>query len=196
MSGDKRCDPAGPVTLGNLLDFRQRWPHLTPFRECLCNGEVVEVVSFPWPDGDTAAVNVRMVSGDCTTMQTVQADETAALSEEMRAFRLEVAAQVAYLKDHPAEVSEMLCCKCDARIGDHEYVVNADGILTHWRCNLFEQARFGPHPANGREPAYESDYAAAAEAAQEKQPCDRFGDKCIRPDGTVDIDALVKDLLR
>ena len=40
----------------------------------------------------------------------------------------------AYLQDNPAKASKCFCVTCHYRIGDSEYIVDAEGIVKHWDC--------------------------------------------------------------
>lgn len=60
------------VNTFSLVAFRARWPW-KPYQLVMLEGQTVEVISFPWPNGDGAAVNVRTTPGDPTTMKTVDA---------------------------------------------------------------------------------------------------------------------------
>lgn len=58
--------------MDDILEFRRRFP-FRPFERLSLDGVEVEAVSYPWPHGGGAMINVRMVPGDPTTMETVDA---------------------------------------------------------------------------------------------------------------------------
>jgi hypothetical protein len=57
----------------NLLEFRSKWP-IKPFDLVEYRGEEWEAISFPWPSGGGAGINIRR-PGDPTTMFEVDAAE-------------------------------------------------------------------------------------------------------------------------
>jgi hypothetical protein len=58
----------------SLHEFRERYP-FAPYRLAVLDGaSVVQVISYPWPNGDSAAIHVRLNIGDPTSITTVMVD--------------------------------------------------------------------------------------------------------------------------
>ena len=57
------------VRVESLLDFRKRFP-IKPYDVVLYEGRKMEAISFPWPNGDGASINIRE-AGDPSTLITI-----------------------------------------------------------------------------------------------------------------------------
>lgn len=63
----------------DLAVFRKRYPGLQPNARVMHNGQEREAISYPWPHGTGALINLR-TPGDPTTMYEADADEVTRLA--------------------------------------------------------------------------------------------------------------------
>ena len=61
----------------SLMEFRERFP-FKPYQRVMYQGREMEAISYPWPNGDGAAINIRepddptaLVTVDCAELDRI-----------------------------------------------------------------------------------------------------------------------------